>query len=188
MKLLANGSLALSLLLLELLQAPAKGFPLKAFADFEGSNTFQFAATQRFDPITIDGADVQRSIQLNVLALNLGTGDGDIEFNFEFKDTNDNVATITQMLTANIDSPKSLFFAYRDRVESTSDAGGDINLANVDYILFYTSDENVGDDFTFDLLQTSQTIPFKFSPGLSMIIVSGFLESNLLKKRINKSS
>ncbi|MDJ0647645.1 MAG: hypothetical protein QNJ60_02970 [Xenococcaceae cyanobacterium MO_188.B19] len=125
---------------------------------------------------TIDGGVVQQGIVINIESLNLGTGDGDITLNFELRDTSDNVATLSQTITSNIASPTNIDFRYFNRIESTSDAGGDIDLTNIDYARFYTSDENVSDDFIFNYIQTD--VPFNFSPGLGLIIsigVFGFL-------------
>ena len=132
--------------------------------------------------ITIDGTTEQKSIQLDILGLDIGAGIN-LTLNFELKDTSDNVATISQTFTQDILSPQTIRFPYQNRVESTSDAGGNISLANIDYIKFYTSNENVGDDFSFDFLQTSQHVPFEFSPTLGIIIGSSFIGFNILRKR-----
>ncbi len=123
---------------------------------------------------TDDGGVEQKSFQINIQSLNIGTGDGDISLNFEFEDTSGNKATITQQITSNIGSPTDVFFSYSNRVESTEDAGGDVNLMQIDYARFYTSDENDGDDFVFNFVQTSE-IPFTFTPGLGLLISGGFV-------------
>ncbi|MEM9276143.1 MAG: hypothetical protein AAGA80_24760, partial [Cyanobacteria bacterium P01_F01_bin.143] len=145
--------------------------------------------------ITDNNGEVQNSIQLNISELNIGNevggGTNDLNFTFEFKDQDDNKTSITNIITSSILAPgKSIYFSYQDRVEDPDNDptknGGITNLERIDYIRFYTSDENNGDDFTFDFVQTSETIPFKFNPTLGIIIGSGLVGLNIIKKARNK--
>jgi len=137
---------------------------------------------------TIDNGVVQQSLQLVVVGLDGGQDRG-VELNFELRDTSNNVATISQLIQEEVSSmigntPKSFYFAYQDRVEE--DPLNPINLTQVDYIRFYTSNEDVGVDFAFDFLQTSQFVPFEFSPALGIMLGGSFIGLNILKKRMNK--
>ena len=134
-----------------------------------------------FQDIEIDGVDVQRSFQVNVESLNIGTGNGNLTLGFEIRDTSGNSATITQDITSDISSTTSLYFPYQDRVES----GGSVNLQQIDYVRFYTEDENVGDDFKFNFIQSSEVVPFEFSPTLGLILGGGLFGFLKLKKKFS---
>lgn len=145
--------------------------------------------------ITDNNGEVQNSIQLNISELNIGNeigeGPADLNFTFEFKDQDDNKTSITNTITSAILAPgESIFFAYQERVEDPDNDpnknGGITNLERIDYIRFYTSDENTGDDFTFNFVQTSQSIPFEFSPPLGLIIGGSFVGLNILRKTRDK--
>ena len=138
--------------------------------------------------IEIDGSDVQRSFQVNIQSLNLGNGNGNLDLNFDIRDTSGNVGTLTRNITSNIDTPTSLLFAYRGGFGTESNVvANNVNLQSIDYIRFYTDDENVGDDFTFNFIQSSEEVPFEFSPTLGLILggsLFGFLK---IKKNLQRS-
>lgn len=146
-------------------------------------------STTNFRNIEDDNGATQRSFQVNIASLDIGQGDTNITFNFDIEDTSGNLATISQALTKDIPSTTSIYFPYQNRVESTNDAGGNVNLQQINYIKFYTSNENVGDDFVFNFIQSSERVPFEFSPSLGLILggsLFGFL--NLQKKLKKRQS
>ena len=136
-------------------------------------------------------ADDQNSIELTISSLIVGNevdSDGIIDFNFHFeiRDTSNNFVTITRTLTSNVITPSPIYFLYQDRVEDP-DNTANTELDKIDYIRFYTSDENEGADYTFDLVQTAN-IPFEFSPKLGIIVIGSFWFLDFLRRKIIKSN
>lgn len=146
-----------------------------------------FDASNSGQNIQLDGSTVQDSFKVDITLLNIGTGDGDLSLNFQIKDTSGNSATITQTFTSNINNTTSVYFPYSSRVENPSNTSN-VSLTNIDYIGFYTSDENIGDDFTFDLVQTAQEVPFEFSPGLGIILGGSFFGLKSLRKKLKANN
>ena len=184
-----GGSRTLQLTKLDTVQASSKA-SLSAFDGIAelASPSYQSRAeiiwdgldgSGNFQNIELEGGNVQDSFKIDINLLNIGIGDGNLSLNFEIKDTFNNSATITQSFSSNIDSSQAAYFPYSSRVQDTNNTNN-VSLANIDYIRFYTSSENIGDDFTFDLVQTAvQPVPFEFTPSLGLIIggcLFGFLK------------
>ena len=110
----------------------------------------------------------------------------DLNFHFEIRDTSNNFATITQTLISNINTPSPIYFVYENRVE---DPGNTANteLDKIDYIRFYTSDENEGAEYTFDLIQSAH-IHFGFSPTIGIIIGGSFLALDFLRRKSKRNN
>ena len=163
------------------------GYSAKAEIIWDGLD-----GTGSFQNIELDGSEVQDAFEIEIDFLNIGNGidpndsTTDIKLNFEIRDTSNNSATITLNFTENINTSTSVLFPYEDRT-------GNVDLGQIDYIRFYTSDENIGDDFRFSLIQSTrsvpsgESVPFEFDPSLGLIfggILFGFLKLN---KRLERS-
>ncbi len=128
-------------------------------------------------------ANNQQSIQINISSLNLGgTGSGeDLTLNFELQDTLGETATISQTVNSNL-ANTDLYFTYGSRDNQNLD------MTKIDYVRFHTSSENIGDDFVFNFVRSSD-VPFEFSPGLGLLISGGFFSFLIIRsKKANKAN
>ena len=154
---------------------------------YQGS-TANFVDIQELD----NGNPTQFSFQINVDSLDIGDdineNPDELVLGFEIQDTSGNSANITQSITQNVSlgNSQSFYFPYQNRVESTIDNGGNVNLQQINYIRFYTDSENVGDDFNFSFIQSSEVVPFEFSPSLGLILGSSLFGFLKLQKKLKK--
>ncbi len=97
----------------------------------------------------------------------------DISLVFEFEDTEGDIGTISKTFTSNesIDGT-SQYFLYEDVVQTTT-VVDTVDFNEIDRVAFSTLDENIGTDFTFNFIQTSN-VPFEFSTGLGLLVSGGF--------------
>ena len=145
------------------------------------------------DAIDITEGNTQNSFEIKVIDLNIGTdpdGTDDLTLNFEIGDTNNNTAKISRTFTSGLGNSTiggavSVYFPYQDRVEN--DINNPVSLQNIDYIRFYTSDDNSGDDFIFNFIQSSELVPFEFSPGLGLILGGSFFTFLRLRKNFQQN-
>ena len=133
-----------------------------------------------FVDLTDNGS--QKSIEIMIQSLDVGTDDNEINeqgfsdliLTFELEDADGDVGTISQTFTSNdAVNNTSQYFSYASVVQKTT-VVDNVDFGEIDRIRFFTSDENVGTDFVFNFVQTSE-IPFTFSPGLGLLISGGFV-------------
>jgi len=121
--------------------------------------------------LTDEGRD--NSFELNVKSI-----DQPVTLNFFVKDTLGNEGTISNSISSSNNT--SYFFKYS--------AANNVEFNSIQYVKLYTSNEPESLDLSFNSITTAQAVPFEFSPGLGIVLSSGFFCFHALKKRWKNNS